>query len=93
MRSGTDPKPLYFPESKFTQMRFTPAPDSSLYILDTHGSSLFHFSLQRNLQRVIQPIFTEAGVKPKGDASSVAISPGKLAFLAFGNRVYYGPLP
>lgn len=93
MRSGNEPQPLFFPESQFVQMRITPAPDSSIYILDTHGSSLFHFSLQRNLQRVIQPVFIEAGARPKGAASSIAISPGKLAFIAFGNRVYFGALP
>ncbi len=93
MRSGSEPQAINFPDSQFVQMRLTPAPDSSIYLLDTHGSSLFHFSLQRNLQKIIQPVFSDPGYRPKGAAGSVAISPGKLAFLAFGNQIYYGALP
>ncbi len=93
MRSGNEPQAINFPDSQFVQMRLTAAPDSSFYLLDTHGSSLFHFSLQRNLQKIIQPMFSDPGYRPKGAASSFAISPGKLAFLAFGNQIYFGALP
>lgn len=93
MRSGNEPQAINFPDAQFVQMRLTAAPDSSVYLLDTHGSSLFHFSLQRNLQKIIQPLFSDAGYRPKVAASSVAISPGKMVFLAFGNQVYSGALP
>lgn len=93
MRSGSEPQAINFPDAQFVQMRLTAAPDSSIYFLDTHGSSLFHFSLQRNLQKIIQPFFTDPGYRPKVPATSVAISPGKLVFMAFGNQVYSGALP
>ena len=93
MRNGNEPQAINFPDAQFVQMRLTAAPDSSIYLLDTHGSSLFHFSLQRNLQKIIQPLFVDSGYRPKLAASSVAISPGKIVFLAFGNQIYYGPLP
>ncbi len=93
MRSGNEPQAINFPDAQFVQMRLTAAPDSSIYLLDTHGSSLFHFSLQRNLQKIIQPLFGDPGYRPKVAASSMAISPGKMVFLAFGNQVYFGALP
>jgi hypothetical protein len=93
MRSGNEPQAITFPDAQFVQMRLTAAPDSSIYLLDTHGSSLFHFSLQRNLQKIIQPLFVDSGYRPKFAASSMAISPSKMVFLAFGNQIFYGPLP
>lgn len=93
IRGGVQPQAINFPDARFVQMRLTAAPDSSIYLLDTHGSSLFHFSLQRNLQKIIQPLFGDTGNRPKVAASSVAISPEKLVFLAFANQIYFGALP
>jgi len=93
MRAGGAPEAINFPDAQFVQMKMTAAPDSSIYLLDTHGNSLFHFSLQRNLQRILTPGYLEEEAAPKNEATAVAISPGRLIFVAFGNQVYYGTMP
>ncbi len=93
MRSGQSPQAISFPDSQFIQMRMTPAPDSSIYLLDTHGNGIYHFSLQRNLQKIYQPGFSDPGYAPAGASTSMTLSPGKTVFMAFGNQVYYGSLP
>ena len=93
MRSGQSPQAISFPDSQFIQMHMTPAPDSSIYLLDTHGNGIYHFSLQRNLQKIFQPGFSDPGYAPDGATTSMALSPGKTVFMAFGNQVYYGFLP
>ena len=93
MRTAQEPQPVTFSNAKFVQMRLTPAPDSSLYLLDAQEKSIYHFSLQRNLQKILYP-------QPKDDMNidkltptAVAISTGRIVYMAFGNLVYYAPLP
>ena len=93
MRAGQNSKTVSFPEVQFIQMRMTPAPDSSLYLLDASGMRLFHLSLQRNLQKVLNPGFLDKDSVPQNPPSAIAVSPGKIAFLAYGNQVFYAPLP
>lgn len=93
MRAGGDPQVVNFSDSKFVQMRMTPAPDSSLYLLDAHGTGIYHFSLQRNLQKIYQPGFIDPEYSPRGEVTSVAFSPGKTIFMAFGSQVYSSTMP
>ncbi len=93
MRAGQTAQAVSFPDSQFVQMRMTPAPDSSLYLLDAHGTGIYHFSLQRNLQKIYQPGFTDPEYSPKGAVTSVGFSPGKAIFMAFGNQIYSGVMP
>ncbi len=93
MRSGQTEEIVNFPDSEFIQMCMTPAPDSSIYLLDAHGTGIYHFSLQRNLQKIYQPGFTDPEYSPKGKVTSVAFSPGKTIFMAFGNQVYTAVMP
>jgi hypothetical protein len=93
MRTAQQPQPVSFPNARFVQLRLTPAPDSSLYVLDAKGKSIYHFSLQRNLQRILYPQLKDDANIDKLTPTSVAVSTGRIAYLAFGNLVYYAPLP
>lgn len=93
MRTGQSPQPISFPNAQFTQMRMTAAPDSSLYLLDANGKSVYHFSLQRNLQKILNPRFADEGSILKNVPTAIAVSPGKIAFVAYGNQIFYAPLP
>ena len=93
MRSGQTAQTVNFPDSEFIQMRMTPAPDSSIYLLDAHGTGIYHFSLQRNLQKIYQPGFTDPEYSPKGKVTSVGFSPGKTIFMAFGSQIYTAAMP
>lgn len=93
MRTAQDPQPVVFPTAKFVQLRLTPAPDSSLYLLDAKEKSIYHFSLQRNLQKIMYPRLKDDMDIEKLNPTAMAISTGRIAYLAFGNLVYYSPLP
>jgi hypothetical protein len=92
-RAGQEPEAVTFSDSQFIQMRMTPAPDSSLYLLDAHGNGIYHFSLLRNLQKILQPGFADPEFAPRYTVTSVAFSPGRMVFLAFGNQVYTAFMP
>lgn len=92
-RAGQDPETVTFSDSQFIQMRMTPAPDSSLYLLDAHGNGIYHFSLLRNLQKILQPGFSDPEYAPKKPVTSVAFSPGRTIFLAFGNQIFTATMP
>jgi hypothetical protein len=93
MRTGETPQTISFPQANFIQMRMTPAPDSSLYLLDANGKTLFHLSLQRNLQKILHPSLRDGNDLTKLTPTAFAISPGRIAFVAFGGQVFYSPLP
>jgi hypothetical protein len=92
MRAGQSPQAVSFPDAKFIQMHMTQAPDSSLYVLDAAGKTIYHFSLQRNLQRVYLPSF-ENNATTKLEPSAFAVSPGRLVFMALQNDVQFSQLP
>ncbi len=92
-RSGQTTEIVNFGDSRFVQMRITPAPDSSIYLMDAHGNGIYHFSLLRNLQKILQPGFSDLEYSPKKEVTSVAVSPGRRIFLAFGDRIYTATMP
>ena len=93
MRTGQEPEPISFPESNFIQMRMTAAPDSSFYLLDSSAKALYHFSLQRNLQKILHPRDLSGVDLDRLTPTAFAISSGRIAFMAFGNQIYYAALP
>jgi hypothetical protein len=93
MRTGQTPSAISFPEANFTQMRMTGAPDSSIYLLDTTSKALYHFSLQRNLQKILHPRLMNGLDIDRLTPTAIAVSSGRIAFMAFGNQIYYAPLP
>ncbi|PKO00411.1 MAG: hypothetical protein CVU42_04360 [Chloroflexi bacterium HGW-Chloroflexi-4] len=93
MRTGQEPAAINFPEAKFVQMRMTAAPDSSIYLLDATGKAMYHFSLQRNLQKILHPRFVDGVNLDRVTPTAVAVSSARIVFLAFGSQIYYAPLP
>jgi hypothetical protein len=61
--------------------------------LDAKEKSIYHFSLQRNLQKILYPRLIDDMDVEKLTPTAVAISTGRIAYLALGNLVYYAPLP
>jgi len=93
MRTGQTPQAVSFPEAEFIQMHMTDAPDSSLYMMDAKGKTIYHFSLQRNLQKVYLPSFDNGNSLAKLVTTAFAVSPGRLIFVAFQNDVQFTQLP
>ena len=92
-RPGHSGQMLTFQGAHFIQMETTLPPDPSLYVLDTSGQAIYHFSLRLNLQKQLRP---EAGVNtslPSGPPSAFTITSDRIALFAYGNLVYSANLP
>jgi len=87
-RSGQSTEIDNFGDSRFVQMRLTAAPDSSIYLLDANSNGIYHFSLLRNLQKILQPGFPDLEYSPRQEVTSVAISPGRDLPGVWGSCVY-----
>jgi len=92
-RSGQTKDVTSFPEANFILMRLTQSPDSSIYLLDDKGDTVFHLSYARSLQRVLHPRISEgedvSGLSP----TAFSISSGRMVFMAYKNELFYGQMP
>ena len=93
-RSGREANPTAFTDAQLIHMQVTQPPEASLYILDgKKGPAIYQFSLQLYLARVLRPAVDSDVRLPDQPVTAFAITPGRLAVLAFGNQLYYASLP
>jgi hypothetical protein len=93
LRPGREGQTLTFMDTQFNNILTTSPPDPSLFLLDVSTPSIYHFSLQLNLDRIVQPSKQIESSMPDSPATSFTISPSRILFLAYGNQVYYANLP
>lgn len=94
LRAGRTPDPLSFEGTNFVSMQATQPPDPSLYVLDDQAASIYHFSLRKlNLQRQYRPELQPDYPLPERQATAFVITPNRRAILAFGNQIFFAPLP
>jgi hypothetical protein len=72
----------------FTQIRFSPPPDPSIYLLDAEAGAVYHYSLRLTFQRQFRPLAAHAET-----ATAFAVSPGRMMFLAYGNEIFWALIP
>lgn len=78
-------------ENPFRQVRFSPPPDPSLYLLEPVSQAIYHFSL-RNL--AFQNQYLPAQRLSANPATAFAVNKiERTFFLAMGNEVYYASMP
>ncbi len=90
-----NPFPAYgnvnvFTQAHFTQMMFTPAPDSALLLLDTDGQSIFRLiprSLE--LQSQIRPLAGRDNPLPPGPVGAMTVSPNHILYMGIQDKVYF----
>jgi hypothetical protein len=92
-QTGQDVEVNSFPDTQFTQLHLTEAPDSSLYILDAAHDTLYQFSYKLSLQRELHPRMTDGVDADTLTPTSFAVSPTRLLFMAYSNQIYYGQMP
>lgn len=93
-RAGYDPAPLSFAGSRLTQLQVTQPPDPSLYALDELNQSVYHLSLRRlNLQRQFRPRPESDFPLPEGSPTAFVVTQNRRVLLAFGDRVFFAPIP
>jgi len=94
-RPGSDPRPVKFPNTQFTQMLI--AQPYSIYLMDIKKPALYHFSLSLGMQQALVPDPDGDYPLPNTFPSAFAVMPDlsatRRAFVAYGNQVFYAPLP
>ncbi len=79
-------------ETKFTHLSYAPAPDASIYYLDTQDASLYQFSLKLNLNDVKRAAAVSPFNFSKG-VTAMSMANDRIVYLAFGADLYASPLP
>jgi len=93
-RPGRERNPTTFNDAQFMHLQVTQPPEASLYILDSKkGPAIYQFSLQLYLAKVLRPAVNADFTLPNQTVTAFAVTPGRLAVLAFGNQIYYASLP
>jgi len=94
-RPGNDPRPVKFPNTQFTQMMI--AQPYSIYMMDIKKPALYHFSLSLSMQQALVPDQDGDYPLPNSLPTAFAVMPdlsaSRRAFIAYGNQVFYAPLP
>lgn len=90
-----NPLPAYgdvnlFSEAHFTQMLFTPAPDSALMLLDSDNQGVFRFSPRSlELQSQLRSLAGRQNPLPQGQVTAMAVSPNHVLYFALQDRIYF----
>lgn len=79
-------------KNSFHRLAYSQPPDPSVYYLEASQGSLYQFSKQMNLHKVLKMGIRD-GSAPVGAADAFYISPDRRVFLAFGNQLYHAVLP
>ena len=87
-----DKRPWIFTDTAFRMLQATRLPNSSIYILDALNTSIYQFSYQLNLERVLRPQYNQNYPLPEIQPSGFGISQEMEIFLAFGNKLFIAPL-
>jgi hypothetical protein len=90
-----NPFPAYrnldlFSEAHFTQMMFSPAPDSTLALLDSDGQGVFRIAPRSlELQSQWRGLAGRAGQLPQGAVTAMAMSPNHVLYFVLRDRLYF----
>lgn len=90
-----NPLPAYrdidlFHEAHFTQMMFTPAPDTALLLLDSDSQGVFRLAARSlELQNQLRPLAGRDNPLPQGAVGAMTISPNHVLYFALQDRVYF----
>lgn len=91
--NGDTKKPVTMPDSNLTQLQYSQPPDPSIYMMDSTGQSLYHFSLRLSLQKKLAMQSGDPFRLSDSPATAFTVNPGKVLFIAFGNKVFTGVEP
>jgi hypothetical protein len=87
-----DKKPWIFTDASFSMAQATRLPNASIFLLDSVGQSIYQFSYQLNLERVLRAQYNKNYPVPATAPSGFGITPESDIFLAFDNRLFIAPL-
>jgi len=87
-RTGKEDQPVIMPDAEYTTVLYTDPPDPSIAILETANADIYQFSLRFKLYKRLRPDLGDYEIEtPTATAFTMGID--RIAFLAFGNQVFY----
>ncbi len=87
-RTGLEDQPVTMPAAEYTSVLYTSPPDPSVSILDASSGDIYRFSQRFRLYQRLRPAFGENEVAdPTATAFTIGID--RVAFLAFGNQIFF----
>ncbi len=88
-RPGRSSAPV-IPGTSFSQIIFSPPPDSSIFLLEPRNLAIYRFSPRSfELQGQLRAFSGKNNPLPAGTASAIAVSQNHVVFLAVNNQVYF----
>jgi hypothetical protein len=92
-RVGRGNKTVQIPEANFTQIQLTQPFEPSIYMLDAANKSIYQFSMQLNLHRLLRADSTGSYPLPDKPLTAFAVTTDLHVLVAFQNEVYSAALP
>ncbi len=92
-RGGQTFEGLSMPNTRFSNLQLTAAPDSSVYMLDAQTQTIYHFSLKLNLQRTLATTMDTMNPQYGQPPTAFAISPSRTVFVAYSNQLLFAKMP
>ncbi len=87
-RAGSEDQTLVMPEASYVSVLYTAPPDPSVSILDATNADIYRFSLRFRAYQRLRPDLGDFEVEsPTATAFTIGID--QIAFIAFGNQVFY----
>lgn len=87
-RPGKDGQSVIMPDSDYPTVLYTDPPDPSITILEAANADIYQFSLRFKLYKRLRPDLGDYEINTP-TATAFAIGIDRIAFLAFGNQVFY----
>jgi len=90
-----NPLPAYretdlFAGAHFTQVMFSPLPETTLLLLDADNQSVFRFTPRSlEFQNQLRPPAARANPLPPGPVSTMTVSPNHVLYFAVAGRIYF----
>ena len=79
---------MTLPASNFTEVVYTSPPDPSVSILDASNADIYRFSLRFRLHQRLRPELGDYEIDLP-IATAFTIGMDQVAYIAFGNQVFY----
>lgn len=90
-REGREEQTVTMPDSSYISVLYTEPPDPTVSILDAVNADIYQFSLRFKLYQRLRPDLGDYEVSST-TATAFTIGIDRIAFLAFGNQVFYAYL-
>ncbi len=87
-RVGKEEQPVTMPAAVYTSLLYTPPPDPAINILDATHADIYRFSLRFRLYQRYRPDLGDYEItSPIATAFTIGVD--QVAYIAFGNQVFY----